>query len=243
MIPIYICDDEPAILQALQQMLERIVVIEGHDMEVAGIYTAPEGLLAAIKADGRRGIYFLDVDLKDDVFDGFSLAAEIRKSDPRGFLIFVTAHGDLALETFHYRLEAMDYIEKNKPDKLAGRLSACLKEAKTRLLAERHEAKKVYSVQVYEQVRHIPVDEILYIETSPKQHKLVLHAVGAIIEYTGKIGEAEAALGDGFWRLHRSYLVSREHVRRVLPKDALVELDNGETCPLSRKAKRAFKAV
>lgn len=241
MIPIYICDDEPNILKALKQELEKAVLIDNHDMEVAGTFTAPGDLLAVLESEGQRGIYFLDVDFKDEAYDGFALAAAIRKIDPRGFLIFVTMHGELALETFRHRLEAMDYIEKDRPQELPERLRSCLREAAARLLSERREARQVYSIQVFNEVRHIPVEEILYIETSPQQHKLVLHSDNAIIEYSGRLSDAEQSLGAGFWRIHRSYLVNQAKIRLVSLKDALVELDNGEVCPLSRKAKRDYK--
>lgn len=243
MIPIYICDDEANMLQALSHEMEQAILAEDYDMELAGAYGAPGSLLTAVENDGRRGIYFLDVDLKSEAYNGFTLAAAIREIDPRGFLIFVTTHGELALETFRYRLEAMDYIEKDDPVKLAARLRVCLSEVTARLMAERREVQQVYSIQVMGGIRHIPVQEILYIETSSKQHNLVLHSDSQIIEYRGKLSEVEESLGEGFWRVHRSYLVNRLRVRQISLREDIVELENGEACPLSRKAKRDYKTV
>lgn len=243
MIPIYICDDEENMLQALRYEMEQAIMAEDYDMELVGTFDDPRELLKAVENDGRRGIYFLDVDLKNEDYNGFILATAIREIDPRGFLIFVTTHGELALETFRYRLEAMDYIEKDDPAGLMIRLRVCLNQVTARLMAERREVQQVYSIQVMGGIRHVPVQEILYIETSAKQHNLVLHSDSAIIEYRGKLSEVEKSLGEGFWRIHRSYLVNRVRVRHISLKEDNVELDNGETCPLSRKAKRDYKTI
>ena len=47
-------------------------------------------------------------------------------------------------------------------------------------------------------------------------------------------------MGEEFWRCHRSFLVNRSRIRTVHLKEQTVELDNGETCLLSRKAKSEY---
>ena len=59
-----------------------------------------------------RGVYFLDVELKDKSWDGFLLGCELRRRDPHGTLVYITSYGDLAWRTFQYHLEAFDYIVK-----------------------------------------------------------------------------------------------------------------------------------
>lgn len=48
--------------------------------------------------------------------NGFELAQEIRKFDPRGFIIFITTHAELSYMTFTYKVEALDYIIKDDID-------------------------------------------------------------------------------------------------------------------------------
>ena len=116
MVPIYLCDDDPQIRAAIRRELEKEILIKGYDMEVAAACAGPEELLEALQKSGQRGIYFLDVDLKHEQYTGFTLGQAIRKMDPRGFLIYVTAFGELAFETFRYQLEALDYIVKREPE-------------------------------------------------------------------------------------------------------------------------------
>ena len=118
MIPIYLCDDEPAVRRGIRTELEKEILISGYDMEVVCDTGDPEELLDAVRRNGKRGIYFLDVDLKDGRYTGFTLGQEVRKEDPRGFLVYVTAFGELAFETFRYKLEALDYIVKADPEEM-----------------------------------------------------------------------------------------------------------------------------
>ena len=74
-------------------------------------------LLEKIKETGEVGIYFLDIDLKTDM-TGLTLAQEIRKYDPRGFIIFITTHSEMSYMTFIYKLEALDFILKDDPEEL-----------------------------------------------------------------------------------------------------------------------------
>ena len=57
---------------------------------------------------------------------GLELAQKLRLHDPRGFIIFITAHNDLAFETFRLRLEALDYIVKGDYNAMAVRVRECL---------------------------------------------------------------------------------------------------------------------
>ena len=112
MIPVYICDDEETARVSIQRELEKEILIEGYDMQIVCAAGTPEELLNSLEEPAKRGIYFLDVELKGCKMNGFSLGQEIRKRDARGFLIYVTAFRELAFETFRYHLEALDYIVK-----------------------------------------------------------------------------------------------------------------------------------
>ena len=144
MLPIYICEDDGAVLAAQKEYLEKQILIEGYDMEVALCSRHPEDILNAVKAAPRRGIYFLDVELKGEPMDGFSLGQEIRKLDARGFLVYVTSFSDLAFETFRYHLEALDYIVKGNPEKMYGGIRESLAAITERMGREQGELYSAY---------------------------------------------------------------------------------------------------
>ena len=111
MISVYLCDDEESVRHQLKTALEWKILIENYDMRVVCAASAAQELLDAAQ-DSRRGVYFLDVDLKDGAWDGFTLGRELRRRDPHGTLVYITSYGDLAWKTFQYHLEAFDYIVK-----------------------------------------------------------------------------------------------------------------------------------
>lgn len=113
MIPVYLCDDEAGIRGEIRRELEKEILIAGYDMEIVCDSSNPREILTVMSKNRQRGIYFLDVDLKDGQYTGFTLGQAIRKADPRGFLVYITAYGELAFDTFRYKLEALDYIVKD----------------------------------------------------------------------------------------------------------------------------------
>ena len=68
MIPIYLCDDEETVRHQIQTALEWKIFIENYDMKVVCAASAARALLEAVE-DNRRGIYFLDVNLHDGMWD------------------------------------------------------------------------------------------------------------------------------------------------------------------------------
>ena len=113
MIAVYLCDDEDTVRHQMKTALEWKIFVEDYDMEVVCAAATAQELLDAVE-DNRRSVYFLDVDLKDGEWDGFTLGQELRRRDPHGTLIYITSYGDLAWKTFQYHLEAFDYIVKEE---------------------------------------------------------------------------------------------------------------------------------
>ncbi|MDE7068263.1 MAG: response regulator, partial [Schaedlerella arabinosiphila] len=118
MLPVYICEDDPAIRAFQEDYLKKQILIGEYDMKLVLSSAHPQDILKAVAEAPGRGIYFLDVELKNEPMDGFTLGQEIRKLDARGFIVYVTAFRDLAFETFRYHLEALDYIVKENEQKV-----------------------------------------------------------------------------------------------------------------------------
>lgn len=242
MIPVYICDDEQVISESLKKIIsDQIMILDG-DMGPVRVVDAPAKLLELQRKDTVPAIYFLDIDFPGQI-SGLTLAQELRRYDPRGFIVFITAHGDLAFETFRLRLEALDYIVKGDYSAMSVRVRDCLVSIQERLHDEPSGQGKYCTLKLFDTVRHIPIKDILYFEALGYKHTLRLHMVNELLEFNSSLDHFGEQLGDGFWRCHRGFLVNREHIRVVRLKEQLVELDTGEKCPLSRKAKSEYNAV
>ena len=74
----------------------------------------------------------------------------------------------------------------------------------------------------------VAADGILYVEAHG--HKCTIHCLEDVFEVNEGITSIAERLGEGFVRLHRSYLVNPWHLRTLSEKGAL--LDDGETLPV-----------
>ena len=242
MIPVYICDDEPAVSAQLGKLIGDQIMMMERDMGPLQVVDNPVSLLSLQRQADVPAIYFLDIDFPG-YMSGLELAVKLRQYDPRGFIVFITAHGDMMFETFRYRLEALDYIVKGEPSVMAQRVNACLESICERLMSEPDGKNNYCSIKIFDAVRHIPLQKILYFEAVGSRHTLVLHMDDEVLEFNSSLNHFEEKLGEAFWRCHRSFLVNRARIGNVRLKENMVELDNGETCLLSRKAKAEYASA
>ena len=238
MIQIYLCDDEESVLHQVKTALEWKIFVENYDMEVACAVPSAQALLDAL-GDSRRNVYFLDVDLKDGAWDGFTLGRELRRRDPHGTLVYITSYGDLAWKTFQYHLEAFDYIVK-EPDRIGPSAARCLEAVHARLLDERRDPAEVFSLRAGEETRHVPLADILFFETAPRAHHVYLHTADSRLDFVGSLNQLEQELGGRFVRVHRAYLAAWDKIEAADWKGNRVRV-GGRTCLLSRAGKAALK--
>lgn len=211
--------------------------MEDYDMKV--ICTAAAQELFDILEDNRRSIYFLDVDLKDEAWDGFTLGQELRRRDPHGTLIYITGYGDLAWKTFQYHLEAFDYIVKDKEQ--TGPFAArCLDAVHARLQDECRDPAEIFSLRSGDETRYISLEDILFFETAPKAHHVFLHTADSRVDFVGSLNELEVRLGERFIRVHRAYLAAWDKIEAVDWKKNKIRV-GGRECLLSRTGKAALK--
>ncbi len=238
MIQLYLCDDEEAILLQIKTALEWKIFMENYDMAVVCAASTARELLDAVQ-DGSRSVYFLDVDLKDGEWDGFTLGRELRRRDPHGTLVYVTSYGDLAWKTFQYHLEAFDYIVK-EPERVGPSAARCLEAVHARLLDERRDPAEMFSLRSGDETRHMPLTDILFFETAPKAHHVFLHTADSRVDFVGSLNELEQELGGRFIRVHRAYLAAADKIEAVDWKGNKVRV-GGRECLLSRAGKAELR--
>ena len=232
MIDIYVCEDDPMQRQSITQTIHNTILIEELDMRLVLDTADPYELLDAVRDSPNTGIYFLDIDLKSDM-NGMKLAQQIRKFDPRGFIIFVTAHSELSYMTFQYRVEAMDFLLKDTPAETKVKIRECLLHALERHTLQTNKTHKTYTIKTGEREIHIDYRDILFFETSGNIHKVILHAKDRQIEFPATMKELEYTLDESFVRCHRSFLINKNNIKEVDQKKRVIYFINGETCLMS----------
>lgn len=232
MIPIYFCDDHRPILLELTEIVTRSLQIHELDFHIRLATEQPEELLKAI--DREQGIYFLDVDLGPHTMNGFELGKHIRALDPRGFIIYITTHEELLAETFKYRLEAMDYIFKDQPDKMIPQISACLTQISVLLKNDQRDERPHFKVVQGNRTTFVPLDDIIYFETTERKHVIRLIHLDGHQEFYGNLTDISKTLAKNFLRVHRSFLVNRTHISGYDRKSNTLSLSQQHHCFIAR---------
>ncbi|MDE6908427.1 MAG: LytTR family DNA-binding domain-containing protein [Lachnospiraceae bacterium] len=240
MIEIYICDDNETARKQIREEIEKKLLIEDYDMRVVFDGGEPRSFLETVRnASQKRNVYFLDVELHDTKYDGFLLGKEIRMLDPRGMLVYITSFQNLAYRTFQYHLEAFDYIVKGGGGQRES-IDRCLEALHLRLKQEaQKDVDEIYSVKVGDTFKNVPVQDILFFETSQKGHHVILHTECSRMDFVGNLNEIEGQMGERFIRTHRSYLVAVEKITEIDLKHNKVKAGKQE-CLVSRKMKSAL---
>ena len=234
MLNIFVCEDNAAQRRRIVQIIQNTVMIEELDMQLVLDAEDPYVLLNKVKTSQNTGVYFLDIDLNSDM-NGMKLAQQIRLFDPRGFIIFITAHSELSYMTFQYRVEAMDFVLKDNPAEAKVKIRECLLNAMERYSLQTNKTHKVYTIETGGRKISIDYDDIFFFETSGNIHKVILHAKGRQIEFSSSIKKLTSTLSGNFVRCHRSFLVNKNNIKEVDAKNRIIYFTNGETCLMSTR--------
>ena len=234
MLDIFVCEDNPIQRKTIVQTIQNIVLMEDLDMQLIFDTQDPYALLEKVKNSQNTGVYFLDIDLNSNM-NGMKLAQQIRLSDPRGFIIFITAHSELSYMTFQYRVEAMDFVLKDNPAEAKVKIRECLLKSMERYTLTTNRTHKVYTLAAGGRKISVDYDDILFFETSGNIHKIILHAKNRQMEFPGTIKELAGTLDGNFVRCHRSFLVNKNKIKEIDAKNRIIYFTNGETCLMSTR--------
>lgn len=232
MLKIYVCEDNEIQLKKLDTIIENIIETENLDIEKGCITANPKVIIDAVEHDKNTGLFFLDIDLGCDI-NGLELAKQIRKIQPRCYIVFITTHSEMSFLTFSYKVEALDFILKDNQDELLNRVKQCVVLAFHRNEMDTINPVKKLTLRIGEHVRVISQDQIKYFEFSTKDRKIVMHGVDTIMEFPGKLKDIEKSVDERFVRCHKSFIVNKEFIEDTDLTKRIVYIKGGEICPVS----------
>ena len=218
-IKIAVCDDEAGQTEYIKGLVGRWA--KGNNVKAAiEMFGSAENFKLARGAGKEYDILLLDIQMGGQ--NGVELARDLRGNGENLAIIFITGFADYMSDG--YDVSALHYLMKPlKEDKLFTALDKALanfqKTPRTIIFPKTGGGTK------------IKADDIIYAEVL--SHTVMLNlANGAKEEFSMRLSDMENLLGDGFFRCHRSFVVSMKYVRRVT-KTAIL-LDGGRELPLSR---------
>lgn len=233
MLPVYICDDDENQLQHFKKLVSNTIMIEDMDASIVCTTSSPYQLLSYLTEHKTPSLYFLDINLNTSM-DGFSLAREIRKYDPRGFIVFVTVHSELSYLSFKYKVEAMDYIIKGSKE-LSSRMRECILKALELYTLPTNTIQKAIALKIDGRIISMKLPDIYCIETSTEAHKIRIYKRNGYTELFYSLKKIEKLLDDSFFQCHKSCIINLSHVKEVNIKNCLVTLENGKVCPVATR--------
>lgn len=234
MLRIFVCEDNKEQRERFAKIIQDITLIENFDMELTMTTAKPDDILNYLSENDISGLYFLDIDLKSSI-NGIELAAKIRQSDPRGFIVFITTHSEMSYLTFIYKVEAMDYIIKDNYNNIKERIHQCIVDAHKKYSAKATDLQKVFSMKADDKIINVEYSKILFFETSSTIHKVIVHTLDRQIEFYAKLKDIESKLDSRFYRCHKSFIVNKDNIREIDLNNRCLKMVNGQTCLISTR--------
>lgn len=223
MIKIKICDDEAVMCEKLKKTVSSLLESWGEEYCI-GCFCS--GVSELLYGPLDYDLLFLDIQMPG--MDGMKAAARLRERGFSGEIVFVTAFSEYMPEAFE--VEAADYICKPVDKE---RLKRTLKRVLGRLRTVKEES---FCIRTGNGCKRIPFCEIYYCEVINR--KLFLHTKSGVIDYYGRMKEAEREAFPHLIRCHRSYLVNPRFLREYGGGEVLLE--DGARIPVSKNYHQVF---
>jgi two-component system response regulator AlgR len=218
---VLVVDDEPL---ARGRMVTLLGECTAPTCEVVAAVGDADEALRAVRAH-RVDCVLLDIQMPG--VDGLELARRIRAGTAGSLaapaVIFVTAHGQHALQAFE--LEAVDYL--TKPVRRERLQAALDRVARHRTVAVPAEPPVLVATE-RGRVARIPIDDVLYLKAELKYVTLRTAQRSWVLDES--LTELEQRLGDGhrFIRVHRNALVARQAVMALDRHHGDAHAEDGE---------------
>lgn len=215
---IAVCDDNAIDREIITEVLRDYAEKNSTHLDITA-YNSGVDLIYDIEDGYVSDIIFLDMYM--DELLGIEVAHKLRKKGYEGEIVFLTATAEFAVDS--YDVGAAAYLMKpHSYEKIFSVMDKILLKY----------ISKTYQIRTRSNVVHIPLDEILYIDSN--NNKCTLHRRDGR-DYTvyKKLNDIEAELSaPHFLRCHQSYLVNMDYISRA---DKEFEMTNGNIIAIRQR--------
>ena len=219
---IAICDDEKDFINEVADIIDRFY--NSLDSVTYEFLNGSE-LLKSFRQTGFD-IVFLDIEMPG--FDGISTARKLRELSENVYIVFLTGHIEYALKG--YEVNALRYL--TKPASVSD-----IREVIDHVIKKMSNEKYLW-IKNNDGEYRIKYSDIIYIES--QNQNVIVYTVSGNYQMRAKLNDLENQLkADGFFRVHRSYMVSLLKVIGI--KDRNVKVLGGTFIPISRSKETEFR--
>ncbi len=218
-LKIAVCDDNKVDQDYVIKLLREYASENGVILEIQAFISAEQFLFQYAE---EKDYHIIVLDIEMEKMNGVELAKKLREDNKEIQIFFVTGFSDYILEG--YEVDALHYLMKPVSRE---KVFSVMKKAVSNLKGE----EKVLFVHENGEMLKIMTKNIFYVEVF--SHACIIHTTEGNVETKMTISELEKKLFDGFIRVHRSYLVNLERIKKIAKAE--IFLENGNTVPLARR--------
>ena len=238
MINIFILEDEILQQSRIDNIIREAIDQKALKCKTPEIFSSPKQMLDNVSEFGSHQLFFLDIEIKGEEQKGLDIAKEIRSRDPNATIVFVTTHTEFMPATFKYKVAALDFIDKaldeeSFKDRVCSAIEYTICNVGTSL------SEDSFAIETSMARVQVPFNTILYFETSPTIHKVILHTKDERMEFYGSIADVDKA-DSRLYRCHRSFVVNPDNIIKIDKESKVALFENGESCLISRMKYRGL---
>lgn len=227
-LPIFLCDDDSALVQYYKSVIENWIIINDYDMKLVFATTDPNDIFLYLKKnDITNCLFFLDIDLGTHL-DGIDIAQQIRSDNEFAQIVFITSHQELAIKTLQRQIAPLDYIVKDSQEKKK-QIQKVLNSCYQQTFIDRVPNQRHLSFLMGSRSIRVDISSIYFIETSATPHKLILYGENIMYEFYGKMD----VLTDEYpelLRVHKSFLINPQNIKSIDYKSRTITFPEEYSC-------------
>lgn len=228
MLHIAICDDDPALGEAVRAVTERFFHSQNAPCTIQ-TYTQSDTLDDDLREDAFFDLFLLDIEMPGA--SGMALAERIHTRLAAATIIFITSHLEYAITAYEYAV--FRYIPK---DVIAEKLPQALADFYKLYQLERDD---FYTIQVKNHIEKLPHRDILYILKDGKYAVFYLRD-GRTAQVRKSLASVQSALGPAFLLADRGCIINLANVDGMDGADVRV---GGARLSISKASVPAFKTA
>lgn len=232
MLKVLILDDD----ENTREFFKKLVV------EVPGvteIFDTANGKAAISWAEANQpNLILLDIELETDNLNGLDVAKCIYEFNKDAYIIFITGYSQYAIDSF----EVHPYSYITKPINIT-KFKQLIAEI-VELVGSLGKSKSdILTFKSKNEVIHINTNDIIFLEA--QRHRTIIYTQTGICQIRRSLDEVEKILPSKFLRIHRSFIVNIQKIKRtteVLDRSYEIEfLDCTQKAHMSRHYYSKYK--